>query len=647
MNYKLIRLWFIAIFVLSSISRAASVVSSYTPDETNLFTNRLKEDKEFQAKLKAFQEQELASIASSTSLSEENISNSQKEIGSIYSELQNIQKQFDGVNSQKKEIDSKILETKQSIQLVLDQAKKTQYTMDNALKQVMSYTNKIKQTKAEIDKTNKDKEIARATAGKFLDILYKMGNEFYSADQEIDDLKLLLKSENIASDLSNQELFEMLTLRFDQLINFIDSKQNNLKTLLGTLEEQHLQYKTKLEEYSKQLDILNQQKEYLVEYIKIYAQNKSTLIAKESDLQKSRQQLLEGLQNIIIKSKDYLSTNNYLKQKLANNEKREEGGRFLSWPVYPIEKIEAGYNNIPYVSRYSETNQWIDIITPQWTPIYAPAQGYIYDMKSPGGSSLSYLIIIHSYGYTTLLTTLNEISVSKGQYVERGELLGISWGEPGTKGAGFSSPWPRLHYEVYKDGIAVSPFGITDLSSVKNPSTLPTQYDLKVLKDKLARKIDLSNVSYIQGATLEERIKNFANKYGNAPFDSYILRQQAAADHHIPLELGVCIAVAETSFGRAFASTWNVGNVGNNDRWDRLNLGSPIQWANLIYAALENEYLWGYATLDKLSGYGNTTWPIYASSPINRQTNIAKCLTEIHGYRIPDDRPVRLYTANK
>jgi hypothetical protein len=65
---------------------------------------------------------------------------------------------------------------------------------------------------------------------------------------------------------------------------------------------------------------------------------------------------------------------------------------------------------------------------------------------------------------------------------------------------------------------------------------------------------------------LEERIKNYINKYGNAPFDSYTVWQQAASERKIPLELGVCVAVAETSFGRAFASARNVGNVGNNDR---------------------------------------------------------------------------------
>lgn len=205
---------------------------------------------------------------------------------------------------------------------------------------------------------------------------------------------------------------------------------------------------------------------------------------------------------------------------------------------------------------------------------------------------------------------------------------------------------PRLHVEIFKDAVPVSIFEHTDLSSVKNPNALPGQFEMKILKDKLNRKIDLSTVSFIQGNTLEERTKNYIQKYGNAPFNSITVWQEAAKEHKVPLEFGVCIAVAETSFGRAFASPWNVGNVGNNDRGDRVGFSGPVEGASTIYFALENKYLGDYPTLDKLSGYGNNTGPIYASSPINRQTNIAKCLTEIHGYWIPDDWPVRLYKAN-
>ena len=205
---------------------------------------------------------------------------------------------------------------------------------------------------------------------------------------------------------------------------------------------------------------------------------------------------------------------------------------------------------------------------------------------------------------------------------------------------------PIIHLEIFKDAIPVSVFEHTDLSSVKDTNALPTQFGIKVLKDKLKTKIDLSTVSFIQWDTLEERTKNYIQKYGNAPFNSITVWQQAAAEHKVPLEMGVCIAVAETSFGRAFASPWNVGNVGNNDRGDRAWFSGPVEWASTIYYALENKYLGKYPTLDKLSWYGNNSGPIYASSPINRQTNITKCLTEIHGYWIPDDWPVRLYKAN-
>lgn len=646
MNLKKRALIWIRFVFFVNISGATNVVSTYSPEEINTFYDKIKSDSEFQQKLKDFQEQELATLASQTSLSNWNIQERQQEIGGIYNELEKIQQQFDTINSQKKFLDSKINETKQSVQIIIDQAKKTQQETDSLLKQVAEYTNKISSTKKEIDTANSDKEKARSMASKFLDIIYKLTNELYSAESEIDDIKLFLKSENISTDLSNGELMQMISLRYEQLINYIDSKQVKLKNLLATLEESQLQYKSKLSEYQKKLEILNQQKEYLIEYVQIYSSSKDGLTAKESDLAKSKEQLLKDLQAKIAESNRFIMNNSYLKQKLAANDKIEDNGRFFSRPLYPIEKIQWAYNSIDYVKKYWETNAGIDIITPQWTEVYSPAEWYVYDVQVPKWVSLGYIIIVHNYGYTSLITTMNEIIVSQWQYVNRWQLLGISWWEPGTKWAWFLSSWPRIHRELYKDATPVSIFEHTDLSSVKNVNTLPTQFSIKNLKDKLARNIDLSSVSYIQWATLEERIKNYINKYGNAPFDSYTVWQQAASERKVPLELGVCVAVAETSFGRAFASARNVGNVGNNDRWDRVDFSWPVEWASVIYAAFENKYLGGYATLNKFSGYGNKDGAIYASSPINRQTNIVKCLTEIHGYRIPDDRPVRLYQAN-
>ncbi|HMY80840.1 MAG TPA: peptidoglycan DD-metalloendopeptidase family protein [Candidatus Absconditabacterales bacterium] len=629
------------------MANSRNVISTqYSPNEINTLYDKIQQDSDFQQKLKQFQEQELATIASQTSLNESNIKERQQEISSIYGELEEIQSQFDTISKQKKFIDNKISETKQSVQLIINQALKTQAEADHTLKQIITYTNQISSLKQAIDQTNNDKQRARVMASKFLDILYRMTNELYTASSEIDDVKLFLQSENISFELNNTDLLQMVSLRYEQLIRYIDLKQQELKVSMSKLEESQLKYQTKLNEYRKKLGVLNQQKEYLMEYIKVYNTSKDGLMVKEDDLSKSKQELLDSLKKKIADSMTFIAQNNFIKEQIHNKETREDNEQFFGWPIYPVESIQGGYNSVEYIKKYGDTNIGIDLIIPQGSEVYAPSDGYIYEVNQPQGVSLGYLIIIHNYGYVSLLTTFNTIIVEKGQYVTRGQLLGISGGEPGTKGAGFGSIGPRIHRELFKDAVPVSVFEHTDLSSVKQSSTLPTQFEIKVLKDKLARKIDLSSVSYIQGTTLEDRIKNYINKYGNAPFDSYILRQQASAGHKVPLEFGVCIAVAETSFGRAFASRRNVGNVGNNDRGDRIDFSSPVEGASTIYYALENKYLGGYATLDKLSGYGNTFGAIYASSPINRQTNIAKCLTEIHGYWIPDDRPVRLYQAN-
>ena len=171
--------------------------TSYSPDEINTLYDKIQQDSDFQEKLKQFQEQELSNLVSQTSLNDSAIQARQKEIGGIYDELQNIQTQFDTISTQKKFLDNRISETKQTIQLIIDQAKKTQAETDQILQKVTKYTTTIKNTKTLIDQTNKDKERARSMAAKFLTILYKLSNELYTADSEIDDIKLFLKSENI------------------------------------------------------------------------------------------------------------------------------------------------------------------------------------------------------------------------------------------------------------------------------------------------------------------------------------------------------------------------------------------------------------------------------------------------------------------
>jgi hypothetical protein len=93
--------------------------------------------------------------------------------------------------------------------------------------------------------------------------------------------------------------------------------------------------------------------------------------------------------------------------------------------------------------------------------------------------------------------------------------------------------------------------------------------------------------------------------------------------------------------GRYLSTSNNIGNVGNDDSWNRVPFYSALAGARSIAVTLNNQHLWDYHTIKQLSRYGNTDGKIYASSPINRQTNVLKCLSQVKWYYIPEDFPFR------
>jgi murein DD-endopeptidase MepM/ murein hydrolase activator NlpD len=87
-------------------------------------------------------------------------------------------------------------------------------------------------------------------------------------------------------------------------------------------------------------------------------------------------------------------------------------------------------------------------------PVSATAAGTV---TFAGGSACCsyglYVIVKHTDGYTSLYGHLSSISVSEGQEVTQGQLLGKSGSTGRSTGA-------HLHFEVRKDGVAVDPLAL-------------------------------------------------------------------------------------------------------------------------------------------------------------------------------------------
>lgn len=140
----------------------------------------------------------------------------------------------------------------------------------------------------------------------------------------------------------------------------------------------------------------------------------------------------------------------------------------------------------------------------------------------------------------------------------------------------------------------------------------------------------------VQSNDSHERFKEMANAYWLPASLVYEYEDKWKVKEWMLL----CIAVAETSGWKFGAWQNNIGNVGNNDRWDRVQFNGLADSLNAIWQTLNNRYLWQTQTLGCLSRAWNcseNTKYIYASSQWNWERNMTSCLSTIYGTDINAD----------
>lgn len=129
------------------------------------------------------------------------------------------------------------------------------------------------------------------------------------------------------------------------------------------------------------------------------------------------------------------------------------------WPVNTSKKISSPIGSRVAPGGFGSTNhKGVDICNVGFTSsVFATKSGKVILASSPrqgsyyGGSGYgNYVVVDHGGGVTTLYAHLSTVSVSKGQTVSQGTVLGIT----GSTGA---STGPHLHYEVRINGVYQDP----------------------------------------------------------------------------------------------------------------------------------------------------------------------------------------------
>lgn len=394
-----------------------------------------------------------------------------------------------------------LTEEKMTLTEQLDNIDKQTFITQNSLRETINSVseteNAIIQILAQIDIKKVAMDAQKNLLSDYIKIMYREENSYFTIDEkgQVDAFKLLLSDGSVGTKMRQLNYLNLLNEAGQQMVDKLASLGDELKDQEANLEVKHAEL-AKLQE-----NLANEKKQ--LEYEKIAKENLMKLtLGQEKLYSKLLEQSQKEQYTMVQDVKDLSSALEVVKQKIAEDGENFDPSQYiglldektrslydfisnapmlnpegLSWPVLPEKGISAYFHDSSYASTFGVAHQAVDVPVYQGSPIHAPADGIVYKTKD-NGYGYSYVIVAHSNGYSTVYGHVSEILVHEGDQIVQGQILGLTGGMPGTKGAGYMTTGPHLHFELLKDGKHIDPLNYLPLSvfSAEDLQKLPEKY---------------------------------------------------------------------------------------------------------------------------------------------------------------------------
>lgn len=534
----------------------------------------------------------------------------------------------------------------------------------------------IKELSLEIDKTKK-------VLIEYIVHIYKKQNSI-SSDKDIDNLKAILLSDMSIWDIINQLHYShILGLAGQRLLDdyrdlMIESfeKRSRLesqKTILWNLQKYEILKSKELQEKrdfrQKVLDMSIDQKDELEKYIesssktsrKIWIQltikniknnkSKKEILVKYACLEWDSSDDSIDASDVIVWVIDCDELNQVLDLEMRLSSFPKSDPNILSWPIDPKIGLSSYFKDKEYLDIVWANHYALDIRAPQWTPIRAPADGYIVYLNPPVDTGYAYVALKHADGYVTVYGHVSKVYFGQYRFIKKGMLFALSGWTPGTIWSWPTSSGPHLHFEVHKDRQYSDPLDYLDLYTLKErfvPKV--SKYMLKYTKDferdtweeYTGWLLNGPSTFILRWDTEIERQKYLLTTYRAPEFQDWDIWVEEAMDARLDPSMVMCIWLSETWLWNYLKTPYNIWNVWNTDSGATKTFDGVRTWIYQMVKTLNNRYLWWYETINMLSRYWNHDGPIYRSSPDNWHNNMVKCISALKWYDVWDEFEFRL-----
>ncbi|EKD63748.1 MAG: hypothetical protein ACD_51C00207G0004 [uncultured bacterium] len=405
-------------------------------------------------------------------------------------ELTTLRESIDTLNEQIENLDALIAESEEKVRNVTSQIGEA----ETGIVQIMD----------DVEMRELQIEEQKDAAGKLMQILYVKKNVYYDDDDNLSTLKLVLAEGSVSDITQNTTYIEILEKTTEELLGDLDQNKRELDVRKGELEEKNV-ILAKLQGYllaeKKSLDAElsgkesllaeTEGKETIYQDLLILSKQQQEEVASEVEKLQANIDLLEGKITADDLTDEELQEILNIKSE-ASDDNNDDASDYLQldWPVSPEEKgLSAYFDDSGYVSAFGVAHNAIDIPVTQGTTIEAPADGVVYKVSYDENSiGYAYVMIAHRKGVVTVYGHVSAVAVVEGDYVYRGQIIGLTGGTPGTVGAGLRTTGAHLHFEVWQDGVLVDPLKYLDLAELPL-DTLREDY-LELLQAEVEAEIE-------------------------------------------------------------------------------------------------------------------------------------------------------------
>ena len=376
-------------------------------------------------------------------ISASSLSDAQKEKENLEKQLEEAQGVIDGLKDSKADIQTKVKELDQQLTSISLEITNTQAQLE--------------EKSAEITDTQSELEDAQADVASQAEAMSKRIQFMYENSGKMSYLEAFFRSGSMAEFLNQAEYIRQIS-EYDR--DMLQQYNDSVQTVADAKEQLEQEY-TELEELKAQVESQQQTVQALMD-------------AKEDELDKVKSDITVAQSDADAVQAEIDAQNEIIAQiqaeearKKAEEEKRRQeaeengttpdttpgdvyGGGAFVWPCPSSTRVTSDYGTrLSPTQGASSNHKGLDIGASYGASIVAAADGTVSYAGYNNGMG-NYVMISHAGGKMTVYGHLTSLTVSTGQTVSRGQVIGYV----GSTG---NSTGPHLHYECRLNGVRYNP----------------------------------------------------------------------------------------------------------------------------------------------------------------------------------------------